>query len=81
MLIFFSIFLVLIAFINAWSVRVATTVQNVLTFAKLLAIAIISGGGIYKLATGKSIFFGLLDFFIEACKYSRSMQYVLCICN
>ncbi|XP_029638312.1 b(0,+)-type amino acid transporter 1 [Octopus sinensis] len=46
--------MLLIAFINAWSVRVATTVQNVLTFAKLLAIAIISGGGIYKLATGST---------------------------
>lgn len=46
--------MLLIAFINAWSVRVATTVQNVLTFSKLLAIAIIAGGGMYKLAIGNT---------------------------
>ena len=44
----------LITFINSYSVSVATKVQNVFTAAKLIAIAIIIVGGMYKLATGNT---------------------------
>jgi len=43
---------VLITFINAWSVSLATKVQNFFTVMKLIAVAIIIGGGVYMLATG-----------------------------
>ena len=40
----------LITFVNCFSVELATKVQNVFTAAKLLAIAIIIGGGVYRIA-------------------------------
>ena len=43
---------VLITFINAWSVSLATKVQNFFTVMKLIAVAVIIGGGVYMLATG-----------------------------
>lgn len=43
----------LITFVNCYSVTAATRVQNVFTVAKLIAIAIIIGGGIYYLGIGK----------------------------
>ena len=51
--IFFS-FIVIITFINSFSVKLATKVQNVFTAAKLVAIVIIVAGGIYKLAQGNT---------------------------
>ena len=44
---------VLILCINCASVKVATKVQDFLTGSKLVAIAIISIGGIYKMASGE----------------------------
>ncbi|XP_045193427.1 b(0,+)-type amino acid transporter 1-like isoform X3 [Mercenaria mercenaria] len=44
--------LFLITFINAYSVSLATKVQNFFTVMKLLAIAIIIGGGAYMLSQG-----------------------------
>lgn len=38
--------------VNCYSVNLATNVQNIFTAAKLVAIAIIVGGGAYKLALG-----------------------------
>jgi len=46
--------IVLITFINSYSVTMATKVQNVFTAAKLFAIAIIVVGGIYKLSQGNT---------------------------
>ncbi|XP_071091599.1 b(0,+)-type amino acid transporter 1-like [Haliotis cracherodii] len=46
--------MLLILLINCASVKVATKVQNVLTGSKLVAIAIISIGGIYKISTGNA---------------------------
>lgn len=40
----------MITFVNCFSVELATKVQNVFTAAKLLAIAIIIGGGVYRIA-------------------------------
>merc|ERR550534_958075 len=40
----------LITFVNCFSVELATKVQNVFTAAKLLAIAIIIAGGMYRIA-------------------------------
>ncbi|XP_063871905.1 b(0,+)-type amino acid transporter 1-like isoform X6 [Scylla paramamosain] len=46
--------IVLITFINSYSVNLATRVQNIFTAAKLLAILIIVVGGIVKLAQGNT---------------------------
>ncbi|XP_067133364.1 b(0,+)-type amino acid transporter 1 isoform X5 [Centruroides vittatus] len=42
----------IITFVNCYSVNLATRVQNLFTAAKLLAIAIIIGGGLVKIAQG-----------------------------
>lgn len=44
--------LLLVTFVNSFSVNLATKMQNVFTAAKLLAIAIVVGAGIYKLCQG-----------------------------
>jgi len=44
---------VLITFINAWSVSLATKVQNFFTVMKLISVAIIIFGGAYMLFNGK----------------------------
>ncbi|CAG5121847.1 unnamed protein product, partial [Candidula unifasciata] len=44
----------IIAFINSYSVKAATMVQNVTTFTKLIALAIISIGGIVMLFKGNT---------------------------
>ncbi|KAK2725332.1 hypothetical protein QYM36_001697, partial [Artemia franciscana] len=44
--------ILLISFINCYSVDLATKVQNFFTAAKLVAVAIIFGGGIYSMANG-----------------------------
>ena len=46
---------VLVTFINAWSVDLATKVQNFFTVMKLIAVAIIVVGGAYQLCQGKLI--------------------------
>ena len=43
----------LLCFINCWSVRLATSVQNIFAFTKLIAIFAIIAGGIYSLVIGK----------------------------
>lgn len=43
-----------LSFVNCWSVTLATRVQNVFTVAKLAALAIIIGGGVYYLALGET---------------------------
>lgn len=45
----------LIGFVNCYSVSGATWVENALTVAKLTAIAIIIGGGLYNISQGKSV--------------------------
>ena len=59
----------LITFINCFSVKLATKVQNVFTAAKLVAIAIIIAGGLYMIGIGEYIIlynFTLIDtFFIK----------------
>ena len=47
-------FSVVIAFINGYSVKLATHIQNICTVVKLLAIAIITIGGIVRIAQGMS---------------------------
>ncbi|XP_052815410.1 b(0,+)-type amino acid transporter 1-like isoform X2 [Mya arenaria] len=46
--------LFLITFINAYSVDLATKVQNLFTIMKLVAVAIIIAGGVYMLSTGST---------------------------
>ena len=66
----------LITFINCFSVKLATKVQNVFTAAKLVAIAIIIAGGLYMIGIGEYIIlynFTLIDtFFI---KWKRNYYY------
>lgn len=50
-----TLFAVLITFINAYSVSLATKVQNFFTVMKLIAVAIIIFGGAYMLFNGKII--------------------------
>lgn len=42
--------------VNCYSVNLATNVQNIFTAAKLVAIAIIVGGGAYKLILGNTFY-------------------------
>ena len=44
---------VVVTLINCLSVKLATMVQNVFTFCKMLAILLIILGGIYKVIDGK----------------------------
>lgn len=41
-----------VTFVNCWSVKLATQVQNIFCSCKLIAVAIIIGGGVYKLCEG-----------------------------
>lgn len=43
-----------LTFINCWDVKWATAVQDIFTYAKLLALFIIIGAGAYFLFLGKS---------------------------
>ena len=45
-------FVAVVTLVNCLSVKLATTIQNVFCFCKLLAIGIIISGGIYKLCQG-----------------------------
>jgi len=47
--------LFIITFINAWSVSLATKVQNFFTIMKLFAVALIVIGGMYMLSEGETI--------------------------
>ncbi|XP_026468146.1 Y+L amino acid transporter 2-like [Ctenocephalides felis] len=44
--------ILILAFINCWDVKWATNVQDIFTYAKLLALFIIIAAGIYQLFTG-----------------------------
>lgn len=41
-----------VTFVNCWSVELATQVQNIFCSCKLVAVAIIIGGGFYKICEG-----------------------------
>lgn len=41
-----------VTLVNCWSVELATQVQNIFCSCKLVAVAIIIGGGVYKLCEG-----------------------------
>lgn len=44
----------MVTLVNCLSVRLATLVQNVFTFCKMLAIVLIICGGLYKIFAGKN---------------------------
>uniref|UniRef100_A0A8D8R9M1 Y+L amino acid transporter 2 n=1 Tax=Cacopsylla melanoneura TaxID=428564 RepID=A0A8D8R9M1_9HEMI len=47
----------ILAFINCWDVKWATSVQDIFTFAKLLALFAIIGAGLYQLCLGQTKYF------------------------
>ena len=51
-----TFFSVIVTFINAWSVSLATKVQNFFTVMKLIAVAVVVVGGAYQLALGNGHF-------------------------
>lgn len=46
--------ILILTFVNCWSVKWSTFVQDIFTYGKLLALAIIIGGGFYQLTQGKT---------------------------
>ena len=52
-----DLFSAFVTLVNCISVRLATTVQNVFCFCKLLAIGIIICGGIYQISLGERVDF------------------------
>ena len=48
---------VLLAAVNAYSVKLATNIQVIFTVAKIIALVVIIIGGIVKMAQGKSVSF------------------------
>lgn len=51
-----TFFLVVILYVNCYSVNLATSVQNVFTAAKLVAVLIVIAGGTYKMFEGTYTF-------------------------
>merc|ERR1712142_1074121 len=47
----------ILAFVNCWEVKWATAVQDIFTYAKLLALFIIMGTGVYQLCRGQVEYF------------------------
>ena len=52
---FLELLAAFVTFINCYNVKLATHVQNFFTGAKLLAIAIIIGGGLWKIGEGTAV--------------------------
>ena len=57
---FAAIFSAVVTFVNCFSVRLATIVQNAFFFGKLFAIAIIIGVGCYTLGKGEYTIFNCM---------------------
>lgn len=51
----FVLLTVVILYVNCYSVNLATSVQNVFTAAKLVAVLIVILGGVYKIAEGECV--------------------------
>lgn len=51
-----NLFLVVLTFVNCYSVKWATSVQDIFTYAKLIALFIIIAFGVYLLSTGENKF-------------------------
>ena len=62
----------ILAFINCYEVKWATAVQDIFTYAKLLALFIIIGTGIIQLGKGEiSLFIDVCKIFYFPRKYSK----------
>ena len=66
-----SIFAGILAFINCWNVRWATAVQDVFTYAKLLALFIIMATGVVQLGKGESNLIWILSLCIHGSRFLR----------
>lgn len=49
--------ILVLTFVNCWDVKLATWVQDIFTYAKLLALFIIIATGLYQLSLGKTEYF------------------------
>ena len=67
---FAAFFPAVVTFVNCFSVRLATAVQNAFFFGKLFAIAIIIGVGCYTLGKGRYTVFEykMKGYFVSAYK-------------
>lgn len=52
-MLFYAMLSVLLAAVNIYSVKLATYLQNVTTVTKLIALLIITAGGLFEICSGK----------------------------
>lgn len=65
-----------LTFINCVNVKWGTRVQDIFTYAKLVALVVVISVGLYKIGKGKNIFYLLAFLPVKCILISNSMQEV-----